>query len=358
VLRAHSGAPAVAETPAWHLWLGLAVLLAASAALEWTRLYQWEPLIAGGNAGGVLGYSLGKLSQSLLGFAGSGVLWIAVLVAGVSLGLGFSWLGAAERIGRGHRVAALAPGLAPRARPRTCASARRRCASARRSSRSSTSCRSITCRSSSSRPWSTCRRAPASSRNGRKPLFSELVDTKLPQVDLLDSAPQRQETVSGETLEMTSRLIEKKLKDFGVEVRVVAASPGPVITRYEIEPAVGVKGAQVVNLAKDLARSLSLVSIRVVETDSRQDDDGARAAQRQAADDPPLRSARLAGLCRLRLAADDRPRQGHRRPADGRRPGEDAALPGGGHHRRRQVGRHQRDDPEPALQGRGARRPA
>ena len=58
----------------------------------------------------------------------------------------------------------------------------------------------------------------------------------------------------------------KKLKDFGVEVRVVAASPGPVITRYEIEPATGVKGAQVVNLAKDLARSLSLVSIRVVET--------------------------------------------------------------------------------------------
>src|SRR6185295_13216640 len=58
----------------------------------------------------------------------------------------------------------------------------------------------------------------------------------------------------------------KKLKDFGVEVRVVAASPGPVITRYEIEPATGVKGSQVVNLAKDLARSLSLVSIRVVET--------------------------------------------------------------------------------------------
>jgi S-DNA-T family DNA segregation ATPase FtsK/SpoIIIE len=72
--------------------------------------------------------------------------------------------------------------------------------------------------------------------------------------------------VTPESLEMTSRLIEKKLKDFGVEVRVVAASPGPVITRYEIEPATGVKGAQIVNLAKDLARSLSLVSIRVVET--------------------------------------------------------------------------------------------
>ncbi|TXJ01688.1 MAG: DNA translocase FtsK, partial [Aquabacterium sp.] len=83
---------------------------------------------------------------------------------------------------------------------------------------------------------------------------------------LLDSAPSHQQGVDAQTLEMTSRLIEKKLKDFGVEVRVVAAAPGPVITRYEIEPATGVKGSQVVNLAKDLARSLSLVSIRVVET--------------------------------------------------------------------------------------------
>jgi DNA segregation ATPase FtsK/SpoIIIE, S-DNA-T family len=99
----------------------------------------------------------------------------------------------------------------------------------------------------------------------QKPLFAELVDTKLPQVDLLDAVAGRQEGVPPESLEMTSRLIEKKLKDFGVEVRVVAASPGPVITRYEIEPATGVKGAQVVGLARDLARALSLISIRVVE---------------------------------------------------------------------------------------------
>ena len=88
----------------------------------------------------------------------------------------------------------------------------------------------------------------------------------LPQVDLLDAAPAQSENMSPAALEMTSRLIEKKLKDFGVQVHVVHASPGPVITRYEIEPATGVKGAQVVNLAKDLARSLSLISIRVVET--------------------------------------------------------------------------------------------
>jgi len=100
----------------------------------------------------------------------------------------------------------------------------------------------------------------------QKPLFAEMPDTKLPQVALLDDALLRQETVSNETLEMTSRMIEKKLKDFGVEVRVVLAQPGPVITRYEIEPATGVKGSQIVGLAKDLARSLSLVSIRVVET--------------------------------------------------------------------------------------------
>jgi S-DNA-T family DNA segregation ATPase FtsK/SpoIIIE len=93
-----------------------------------------------------------------------------------------------------------------------------------------------------------------------------MLDSKLPQVDLLDSAPAQASTVSPETLEMTSRLIEKKLKDFGVDVRVIAAAPGPVITRYEIEPATGVKGSQIVNLGRDLARSLSLVSIRVIET--------------------------------------------------------------------------------------------
>src|SRR6185437_12795663 len=91
-------------------------------------------------------------------------------------------------------------------------------------------------------------------------------DSTLPPISLLDAAPAAQETISADTLEFTSRLIEKKLKDFGVDVSVVAAYPGPVVTRYEIEPATGVKGSQIVNLAKDLARSLSLVSIRVVET--------------------------------------------------------------------------------------------
>jgi S-DNA-T family DNA segregation ATPase FtsK/SpoIIIE len=97
-------------------------------------------------------------------------------------------------------------------------------------------------------------------------LFLDMPDTNLPPLSILDEPPLNQETVSVETLEFVSRLIEKKLSDFGVEVKVVAAYPGPVVTRYEIEPAVGVKGSQIVNLARDLARALSLISIRVVET--------------------------------------------------------------------------------------------
>ena len=99
------------------------------------------------------------------------------------------------------------------------------------------------------------------------PLFSDLpADSELPPLSLLDLPPETIETVSEETLEYTSRLIEKKLSDFGVSAAVVAAYPGPVITRYEIEPATGVKGSQIVNLAKDLARALSVISLRVVET--------------------------------------------------------------------------------------------
>jgi len=99
------------------------------------------------------------------------------------------------------------------------------------------------------------------------PLFRDLPgDSTLPPLSLLDEPPPAQETVAVDTLEFTSRLIEKKLSDFGVEAAVVAAYPGPVVTRYEIEPATGVKGSQIVNLARDLARSLSLTSIRVVET--------------------------------------------------------------------------------------------
>ena len=100
----------------------------------------------------------------------------------------------------------------------------------------------------------------------QSPLFDELPDSDLPPLHLLDQPPRDVPVLSPETLEYISRLIERKLIDFGVEVKVIAAYPGPVITRYEVEPAVGVKGSQIVNLVKDLARALSVLSIRVVET--------------------------------------------------------------------------------------------
>ncbi len=268
MLRSDTALPASAPTarhPVWLFWLGLTLLLAASASLEWTRLYQWEARVAGGNAGGVLGYSLGRLSQHLLGFAGSGVLWIAGLVAGISMALRFSWLRAAERIGawveslRERRVERIERAEDVRAGAQAL---RERELVVDVEHQLHEDHLPIVIEAP-------VVRVPPSARvvkERQKPLFVELADTKLPQVDLLDAAPGRMESVAPETLEMTSRLIEKKLKDFGVEVRVVAASPGPVITRYEIEPATGVKGAQVLNLSKDLARSLSLVSIRVVET--------------------------------------------------------------------------------------------
>jgi S-DNA-T family DNA segregation ATPase FtsK/SpoIIIE len=263
-VRRESEPAAELALPRVVFWIGLALLLAASCSLEWTRLYQWEPRLPG-HAGGVLGFTLGPLSSHWLGFAGSGVLWIAALVAGMSLALGFSWLVLAERIG------SAVDALRERRQQRLAQAEDRRIGEklqVEREQEVEVERQEVV----DHLPLviePTLLEVPKSERVAKErqqPLFKELADTKLPQVDLLDEPPTRVETVTPESLEMTSRLIEKKLKDFGVEVRVVAASPGPVITRYEIEPATGVKGAQVVNLAKDLARSLSLVSIRVVET--------------------------------------------------------------------------------------------
>ncbi|CAD5377588.1 DNA translocase FtsK [Pseudomonas sp. OF001] len=93
----------------------------------------------------------------------------------------------------------------------------------------------------------------------------EAVAGTLPPLSLLDPAQAKPNSFSPEALESMSRLLEMKLKEFGVEVQVVAAYPGPVITRFEIQPAPGIKVSRITNLAKDLARSLAVISVRVVE---------------------------------------------------------------------------------------------
>ena len=100
----------------------------------------------------------------------------------------------------------------------------------------------------------------------KKPASNQPVRTDLPHLELLQAATAQVSTMKPEQLQETAQLIETKLAEFGVSVQVVSATTGPVITRYEIEPATGVKGSQIVNLAKDLARALSLQSVRVVET--------------------------------------------------------------------------------------------
>ena len=100
----------------------------------------------------------------------------------------------------------------------------------------------------------------------KKSASNQPVRTDLPHLELLQAATAQVSTMKPEQLQETAQLIETKLAEFGVSVQVVSATTGPVITRYEIEPATGVKGSQIVNLAKDLARALSLQSVRVVET--------------------------------------------------------------------------------------------
>ncbi|WP_312566809.1 DNA translocase FtsK 4TM domain-containing protein, partial [Diaphorobacter sp.] len=248
-------------------WGGLALLLCASTALEWSRLYRFEALLPG-HAGGMLGYMTGPLAVRWLGFTGSGLAGVVVVVLGAALVFRFSWGHLAERLG-GRIDALVQRGRARREKAKDVAVGRR--AAREREEVVQEERHEIEVQ----HPQPVTIIEPVLSdvvqstrvvKERQKPLFSEMPDSNLPQVDLLDAAQARQETVSPETLEMTSRLIEKKLKDFGVDVTVVAAMPGPVITRYEIEPATGVKGSQIVNLAKDLARSLSLVSIRVIET--------------------------------------------------------------------------------------------
>ncbi|CAN1567672.1 DNA translocase FtsK [Limnohabitans sp. B9-3] len=249
-------------------WIGLALLLICSAGLEWTRLYRFEDRLPGHVSGGVLGYVVGPSSLKWLGFNGSGLIFIVFGVVGASWVFRFSWAQTAENLGawldgaietwreRREREQDVAYGLvAAREREEVVFEER-------------VDIKEHPPIAVHIEPEVI--EVPKSARVAKerqKTLFTDAAtDSRLPQVDLLDDPLIRQDTVAPETLEMTSRMIEKKLKDFGVEVRVVAASPGPVITRYEIEPATGVKGSQVLNLAKDLARSLSLVSIRVVET--------------------------------------------------------------------------------------------
>ncbi len=248
----------------WVSAAGFAVLLLASSALEAIRLYTLEvalPLDAGGMFGTVIGDAL----MRLLGFTGATLLLLALIAAAFSIFSGLSWLRFIDWLG------AFLDNTWQRARLAWQTWQDRRIGAQAMSERVAV------VEEEKKRveehqpihiemPLMEVARSARVAEERQVPLFAEMPDSPLPPLHLLDQTTAQVESVSADTLEYTSRLIERKLKDFGVEVKVVAAYPGPVITRYEIDPATGVKGSQITNLVKDLARALSVVSIRLVET--------------------------------------------------------------------------------------------
>ncbi len=244
---------------------GFLVFLLASSGFEALRLHSLTASLPY-RPGGMIGGAISGALSAAFGFTGSTLALLVALAGGFSLFSGLSWINAAERIGQVMEAAGAT--LLRRWRERR----------DREIGVEATAVREAIVEEKRVKleehhapihiepPVTEIPKSARVAKEKQKPLFEDLPDSPLPPLQLLDEADTRVEVLSPETLEFTSRLIEKKLLDFGIEVKVLAAYPGPVITRYEIEPAVGVKGSQIVNLVKDLARALSVMSIRVVET--------------------------------------------------------------------------------------------
>ena len=245
-------------------FIGFAMLLVASSALEAGHLVSFPaslPLAPGGMLGATVDAGL----RSLFGYIGSSMLLLLMFVVGFSLFTGWSWILITEKFGAGligsyefiklkwHDWQDRKAGEAVKLERTEFVESER----ARIVDREPVQIEA---------PVLEIPKSARVQKEKQVQLFETHPDSPLPPIHLLDEASSNVELPSAETLDFTSRLIERKLMDFGIEVKVLTAQPGPVITRYELEPAPGVKGSQVTNLVKDLARALSVVSVRVVET--------------------------------------------------------------------------------------------
>ena len=244
--------------------VGFALLIIASTALEAGYLISLQvslPLVAGG----MLGNAMVSALQSLFGYTGSLMLLLLLFAVGFSLFTGWSWIMMTEKLGA-HLVSSYEWAtnyyhdwqdkkigkVVVQKREEFVEATRKRT-----EDRVPVEIKPATLD------------FPQSERvlkEKQTTLFVSDSDSHLPPLHLLDVANNTVELPTAETLDFTSRLIEKKLMDFGIEIKVLSAQPGPVITRFELEPAAGVKGSQITNLARDLARALSVASVRVVET--------------------------------------------------------------------------------------------
>ena len=248
----------------WLRAVGFGLILGGSVGLENLRMNSYAFRLPAVH-GGVLGEVIGSAAFGILGFTGATLFFLVLIGLGMSVLFQISWLTVAEKIGTVlehvlHWLVGQYVAREDRKVGQVAAIQREVVVVQERAKHEEAPPVRI------EPQVVNVVRSVRVEKEKQATLFADISDSSLPPLALLDEAKAVQETVSVETLEFTSRLIEKKLHDFGVEVKVVAAYPGPVITRYEIEPATGVKGSQIVGLARDLARSLSITSIRVVET--------------------------------------------------------------------------------------------
>ena len=265
----------------WLTLIGLIIMLIFSPILEnlvWASSLDKElPL----GTGGLIGQSLGKLLQFFFGMSGSLLISVFIMLMGFSLILQVSWLTVIEKIGahlewlwckllrKPHRLIAAIPNQ--KTLRRVVKQAKNINASQiKKPSLATSNRKSVTVRTEATiqpdlfKPEQPASSTAASVVKPSAPINTE--HTTLPDIDLLNKPEAQAPAVNTRHLQQTAEHIETKLKEFGVDVEVISATTGPVITRFEIEPAQGVKGSQIVNLNKDLARSLSVQSVRVVET--------------------------------------------------------------------------------------------
>ena len=240
---------------------GFALTLMTSCGLA---TLHWDPTGLPNTAGGVLGEVVGGGGAKGLSFLGATLLLLGLWLAGVALFLGVSWFDIMDQLGKW-----VLDGIDW---TRTQIEQRRELATGKERKQA----RQVVVRDEQKKvaarpPVRIEPVAPAPEKSERiererqVPLFDAPKSSELPALSLLDEPGPREQNYSDEALEAMSRLVEIKLRDFGVEAEVVAVQPGPVITRFELRPAPGVKVSQISNLSKDLARALSAVSVRVVE---------------------------------------------------------------------------------------------
>ena len=220
------------------------------------------------SAGGVLGELVGYGLEDSLGMIGATLLLLSLWLAAISLFAGVSWLAVMDTIGK--RILDSSEKLRDQFMALKAKAALRQVKEKRhvqvREKREKAEEKARTKIAPKIEPVVNEPEVSVRAEKERQvPLFEPGVAGELPPLSILNDPPLKAPGYSTEALEGMSRLVEMKLADFGVEVQVVAVKPGPVVTRFELDPAPGVKVAKISSLAKDIARALSAVSVRVVE---------------------------------------------------------------------------------------------